>query len=142
MEKNEEKDEIMIARESPVVSDYIRLRELAGLSARSEEGAAIGLQNSLFAVSLYAGDELIGMGRVIGDGGCFMQIVDIAVRPDFQGRGLGKMIMKELIDYLDREAPPKTYVSLMADVPADQLYLKFGFQYTAPRSQGMYLVTR
>ncbi|MNI32668.1 Acetyltransferase (GNAT) family protein [compost metagenome] len=71
-----------------------------------------------------------------------MQIVDIAVRPDFQGRGLGKMIMKELIDYLDREAPPKTYVSLMADVPADQLYLKFGFQYTAPRSQGMYLVTR
>ncbi|MNJ67709.1 Acetyltransferase (GNAT) family protein [compost metagenome] len=71
-----------------------------------------------------------------------MQIVDIAVSPEFQGRGLGRTIMQELIDYLDREAPPRTYVSLIADVPADQLYVKFGFQYTQPRSQGMYLVTR
>lgn len=138
----EKKHEIVIVRESPKVSDYMRLRERAGLSARSEEGAAIGLQNSLFAVSLYDQDELIGMGRMIGDGGCFIQIVDIAVSPDFQGRGLGRMIMQELIDYLDQEAPPRTYVSLIADVPADQLYLKFGFQYTGPRSQGMYLVTK
>ncbi|MFD2882298.1 hypothetical protein ACFTAO_51075 [Paenibacillus rhizoplanae] len=30
------------------------------------------------------------MGRVIGDGGCFFQVTDIAVKPSFQGRGLGK----------------------------------------------------
>lgn len=137
----ERKNDIVIVRESPEVFDYMKLRERSGLSPRSEEGAAIGLQNSLFAVSLYVQDELIGMGRVIGDGGCFMQIVDIAVSPDFQGRGLGRMIMQELMNYLDRKAPPRTYVSLIADTPADQLYLKFGFQYTQPRSQGMYLVT-
>lgn len=138
----EKKNVIVIVRESPKVFGYMRLRERAGLSPRSEEGAVIGLRNSLFAVSLYDQDELIGMGRVIGDGGCFMQIVDIAVSPDFQGRGLGRMIMQELIDYLDQEAPPRTYVSLIADAPADQLYIKFGFQYTQPRSQGMYLVTK
>lgn len=138
----EKKNDIVIVRESPKVLDYMKLREKAGLSPRSEEGAVIGLRNSLFAVSLYAQNELIGMGRVIGDGGCFMQIVDIAVSPEFQGRGLGRTIMQELIDYLNREAPPRTYVSLIADVPADQLYVKFGFQYTQPRSQGMYLVTR
>ncbi|MNN05621.1 Acetyltransferase (GNAT) family protein [compost metagenome] len=140
MKKNEGTHDIIIVHESPSVRDYMRLRELAGLSARSLEGAAIGLQNSLFTVTLYAQEELIGMGRVIGDGGCFMQIVDIAIRPDFQGRGLGKTVMTELMEYLNREALPKTYVSLLADVPADQLYVKFGFQYTQPRSQGMYLV--
>ncbi|MNO42434.1 Acetyltransferase (GNAT) family protein [compost metagenome] len=140
MKINEGTHDITIVHDSPSVRDYMRLRELAGLSARSVEGAAIGLENSLFAVTLYAREELVGMGRVIGDGGCFMQIVDIAVRPDFQGRGLGKMVMKELMDYLNREAPPKSFVSLLADVPADQLYMKFGFRYAQPRSQGMYLV--
>lgn len=33
----------------------------------------------------------------------------------------------------------KTNVSLIADVPADRLYMKYGFQYTEPRSRGMYL---
>ena len=33
------------------------------------------------------------MGRVIGDGGLFFQVVDIAVEPAHQGRGLGKAIV-------------------------------------------------
>lgn len=34
------------------------------------------------------GNRAVGMGRVIGDGGCFFQIVDIAVDPADQGQGL------------------------------------------------------
>lgn len=78
------------------------------------------------------------MGRIIGDGGCFMQVVDIAVRPDLQGRGLGKTIMGEIMGFLESQAPPLTYVSLIADVPADKLYRRFGFEYTAPGGLGMY----
>lgn len=130
---------LKILHEAPSLEDYLALRRQAGLSERSREGAAIGLRNSFFTVSVYRESELVGMGRVIGDGGCFMQVVDIAVRPDFQGQGLGKWVMGEIMEYLEREAPPKTYVSLIADVPADRLYLQFGFQYTQPRSQGMYL---
>lgn len=131
--------QVRIVREVPDAENYAALRKQAGLSPRSEQGIKIGLGNSLFGVSLYAGDELIGMGRVIGDGGCFLQIVDIAVRPDYQGQGLGKFIMDELINYLKRETPVDAYVSLIADQPADKLYLKYGFRYTAPDSLGMYL---
>ncbi|MFD3259901.1 GNAT family N-acetyltransferase [Paenibacillus lentus] len=131
--------QVRIVREVPDAENYAALRKQAGLSPRSEQGIKIGLGNSLFAVSLYAGDELIGMGRVIGDGGCFLQIVDIAVRPDYQGQGLGKLIMDELINYLKEETPVDAYVSLIADQPADKLYLKYGFRYTAPDSLGMYL---
>jgi len=46
--------------------------------------------------------------------------------------------MSELINYLDEHAPAHSYVSLIADLPADQLYKKFGFDYTQPRSVGMY----
>lgn len=137
-----EREEVRIVRGIPDAGAYALLRRQAGLSPRSEQGMKIGLGNSLFAISLYAGDagdELVGMGRVIGDGGCFLQIVDIAVRPDYQGQGLGKLIMDELMNYLKNETPDEAYVSLIADQPADKLYLKYGFRYTAPESLGMYL---
>lgn len=127
-----------IKYEAPGVIDYLELRQLAGLSPMSKEGAVVALPNSLFAVTLYENENLIGMGRVIGDGGCFFQVVDIAVHPDCQGKGLGKTIMNEIMAYLNQHTPDKSYVSLIADSPADHLYQKYGFQYTLPRSQGMY----
>ncbi|MCM3003514.1 GNAT family N-acetyltransferase [Priestia koreensis] len=122
----------------PEVEAYRRLRVKAGLSPKSERAAEKGLSNTLYAVTIYEEDQLIAMGRVIGDGGCFLQIVDIAVHPQFQGKGLGKQVMSQLMTYVDEIAEIGTNVSLMADVPADQLYLKFGFEYAAPRSLGMW----
>jgi len=128
-----------VIHQTPEAAEYMALRVAAGLSPKSMEGAKIGLQNSVFAVVLRNADkQLIGMGRIIGDGGCFYQIVDIAVDPAYQGQGLGKTIMTELMTYLDQHAPEGSYVSLIADVPADQLYQKYGFAPTAPRSVGMY----
>jgi ribosomal protein S18 acetylase RimI-like enzyme len=102
------------------------------------EAATIGLKSSLFGVTVYDGKKAIGMGRIIGAGGCFYQIVDIAVDPHYQGKGLGKTIMKELMQYLEKHAPKSAYVSLIADQPADHLYKQFGFQYTYPKSVGMF----
>lgn len=62
-----------IRQELPSVEDYLALRQEAGLSPMSIEGAAVGLPNSAFAVTVYAGEQLVGMGRVIGDGGCFFK---------------------------------------------------------------------
>ncbi|WP_191561273.1 GNAT family N-acetyltransferase [Metabacillus idriensis] len=124
--------------ESPSAEEYIKLRMAAGLSKKNEAAAEIGLRNSIFTVCLRQSGRLIGMGRIIGDGGCFYQIVDIAVDPEFQGKGLGKIVITELTDYLEENAPEHSYVSLLADVPADGLYKKFGFEYTSPKSLGMY----
>lgn len=122
----------------PAPADYINLRLEAGMSEKSVEAAKIGLENSLFSVTVFHESVLVGMGRVIGDGGAFFQIVDIAVKPAFQGKGLGKLVMKELMAYLDKHTYEGSYVSLIADAPADKLYEQFGFSYTYPRSQGMY----
>ncbi|WP_079086032.1 GNAT family N-acetyltransferase [Streptomyces silvensis] len=121
----------------PSAETYIRLRTGAGLSAKSVEAAEAGLPNSWYGVVLLHGDEPIGMGRVIGDGGCFFQIVDICVAPEHQGAGLGKKIMGGLIAELERRAPAGAYVSLIADGDARFLYRKFGFLETAPASVGM-----
>ena len=123
----------------PSVETYRHLRTAAGLSAKTVEAATRGLPNSLFAVQILCAGEPVGMGRVIGDGGSFYQVVDIAVLPAHQGRGLGKMIMGAISDYLAREVPESAYVSLIADGEAYRLYEQFGFALTAPASQGMAL---
>ncbi|MFD1957229.1 GNAT family N-acetyltransferase [Paenibacillus thailandensis] len=122
----------------PEPEEYAALREAAGLSPKDVAKSAVGLPNSLFAVTLRDSGKLIGMGRVIGDGGCFFHVVDIAVDPAYQGRGLGKRIMRRITEYLDAHASSGAYVSLMADVPADHLYKQFGFVYGYPKSVGMY----
>lgn len=121
----------------PDVDDYLRLRELSGLSAKSPEAAAKGLGNTLYGVSLIQDGEMIGMGRVIGDGGCFFVVVDIAVHPDFQRLGLGKRIMQALDAWLRANAPVSAHVSLLADGDARHLYAQYGFIETAPASIGM-----
>nr|WP_218878624.1 GNAT family N-acetyltransferase [Pseudomonas flavescens] len=115
------------------------MRTAAGLSAKTVEAATRGLPNSLFAVQILCAGEPVGMGRVIGDGGSFYQVVDIAVLPAHQGRGLGKQIMAAISDFIAREVPESAYVSLIADGEAYRLYQQFGFALTAPASQGMAL---
>ncbi|MFD5722769.1 GNAT family N-acetyltransferase [Streptomyces sp. NPDC127036] len=123
---------------TPSVETYRRLRTGSGLSGKPVEAAQAGLPNTWHAVSVLHDGEPVGMGRVIGDGGCFFQVVDICVLPDHQGRGLGRRIMKALVDELERRAPDGAYVSLIADGDARFLYEKFGFTPTAPASIGMH----
>lgn len=114
--------------EAPSPEDYCNLRANAGMSSKSIEAAIKGLPHACFNVTLYENDMLIGMGRVIGDGGTVFQIVDIAVKDIYQGLGHGMAIMHEIMKYIESVAEEGTYVSLIADYPADQLYEKFGFK--------------
>lgn len=127
-----------ITYDPPNAVEYINLRLEAGMSGKSLEAAKIGLKNSLFAVAVYDESTLVAMGRIIGDGGAFFQVVDIAVKPAYQGKGLGKLVLRDLMQYLDKHTYEGSYVSLIADAPANKLYEQFGFDYTFPHSYGMF----
>ena len=132
-----------IIHATPSVENYISLRTFTGLNSKTLQAATVGLANTLFAVQVIESsspDIIVGMGRMIGDGGCFFQIVDIAVLPAHQGKGLGKMIMKELKEWMNKNVPKSGTVLLFADGRASELYRQFGFVETAgltPSSVGM-----
>ncbi len=126
-----------IVQGAPSVEDYLRIRREARLSAKSPAAAAKSLPNSLFAVKVVRDGETVGMGRVIGDGGCFFQVVDIAVVPAHQGKGLGRRIMEEIMAFIEGNALPGTYVSLITTDP--DFYKRFGFKLTSPPDDGMCL---
>lgn len=122
----------------PPVDDFLRLRMISGLSPRPREAAEKALPNSLYGVHVKNETQIVGMGRVVGDGALNFEIVDVAVDPTHQGIGLGRKVMEHIMEYLGKHAPKGALISLMADVPA--LYEKFGFRLMRPESEGMYMV--
>ncbi|WP_247003560.1 GNAT family N-acetyltransferase [Halosolutus gelatinilyticus] len=137
-ERHDGTDPYILREGLPDPETFAALRDAAGMTARSPEGVERGLPNSLYgAIAVYEpADEVVGMGRIVGDDGMVYQISDMAVHPDHQGRGLGTRIMELLKSHIEETAPPGAYVNLMADV--DDFYERFGYEETRPASKGMY----
>ncbi|WP_217523147.1 GNAT family N-acetyltransferase [Vibrio metschnikovii] len=119
----------------PSPKEFCDMRVKAGLSPKSLKAATIALPNSLYGISIRNGDELIAMGRVVGDGACNFEVVDVAVDPSYQGRGLGRKVMECIDSYLSSVALDGSYVSMIADEPA--FYEKLGYKLVSPSSEGM-----
>ena len=125
----------------PSVKDFLSLRDSAKMGERSIEGAKKGLGNELYCAVLYLKetDELIGMGRVVGDGGTVFHICDMVVKAEWQKKGGGTMIMDALMRFIEELNIADAYVNLIADVGG--FYEKWGFKPTRPSSKGMFLKT-
>lgn len=79
--------------------DFVRLRIQTGFAEIPIEHARKALQNGLINVSAIYNGELVGMGRLVGDGTMYWYLQEIIVLPEFQGKGIGTMIVNHLVDY-------------------------------------------
>src|SRR5690349_24979203 len=124
---------------APGVDAYLGLRKRSGLSPKTREQAAAALPGSWAACHVVheASRQTVGMGRVLGDGGWYFHVVDMAVLPEHQRRGIGDTILTALLARIRAAAPPGAVVNLLADVPGRRLYARPGFAETAPGSIGM-----
>jgi len=124
-----------VAMEPPTPREFVRLRSVAGMRERSLDAAKAGIGDECAVVTIRKDGDLVGMGRIVGDGATVFQIVDVAVAPEHQGRGLGRRVMDELVSWLETNAPPSAFINLIASEPA--FYERFGFESCAPELVGM-----
>lgn len=126
--------QLLLENDTPSIEEYRDLRAATELSLKTVEQAERALP---VVVKSKDSGTVVGMGRIVGDGGWYFHIVDMAVHPDHQRKGLGGAIMARLMCRILDEAPQGPYVSLVADEAGRPLYKKWGFVETAPRSVGM-----
>ena len=111
--------------------EYMKLREAVGWGLFPLEEAEAGLSNSYIWClrDNEASRRPIGIGRVIWDHGYVMYIADIIVIPEYQGNGLGRVIMEQVMDFIHEQLKPgyKFMVSLCSAKGKDEFYKKFGF---------------
>lgn len=69
------------------------------------------------------------MGRVIGDGIYFF-IMDVVVRPEYQGNGVGSAIIKMILKHIEDEMSLDSRVSitLLSEIGKEEFYIKQGFK--------------
>jgi GNAT superfamily N-acetyltransferase len=77
----------------------------------------------------YEDGRLIGMGRVVGDGAVICYVQDLIVLPDYQGHGVGSMVLKALTEYVKSITEPGTEMmfGLMCAKGREQFHEKHGF---------------
>lgn len=123
----------------PSAADYLQMRHEAGLTPRTMEQAVLALPGSWSACHVVetASGRSVGMGRLLGDGGWYFHVVDMAVLPAHQRRGIGTAVLIWLLNEVRERAPKDAFVSLMADPPGRRLYAKHGFTERRDLSIGM-----
>ncbi len=110
------------------VEEYNALVKAVGWTERHTGQAQVGLSNSVSFVARVEGTP-VGMTRIVTDGGYIALIVDMIVHPDYQGKGLGKTLMRMAMGYLRQRIPEGAfiYLNLMSAKGKDEFYKKLGF---------------
>lgn len=108
---------------------YNALRESVGWTPHPADRAAPALARSLYTVTARVGDTPIGMARLVGDG-LYMLLVDVAVAPAWQGRGVGQALVAQTLFWARRSLPAgaRATVLLASAAGKEGFYARFGFR--------------
>lgn len=123
--------------------DLYELEELCdavGWARRPVRKVRKAIQNSFLVISMWEerGNRrrLIGFSRATSDHAFNATIWDVVVHPDYQGKGLGKTLMKQLIKKLRSE--DISNVTLFADPHVVDFYRNLGFVPDPEGIKGMF----
>jgi ribosomal protein S18 acetylase RimI-like enzyme len=95
--------------------------------------AKTSLNNSLFHVIVSDKSQLIGMGRVVGDGAMYFYIQDVIVDPSYQHYGVGSVLMEQIENYLFVAAKKGSTIGLLAAKGKEAFYTRYGYIPVPPQ---------
>jgi ribosomal protein S18 acetylase RimI-like enzyme len=126
----------------PTPGEHRAMFEAVGWQPYTEAETGQALANTLYGVIALKDGAIIGMGRVIGDGGKFFYVQDFAICPEYQGQGIGTAMMDRMMAYIQSAAPGDPFVGLFATEMAIPFYRKYGFEPRTEILSGMWTVVQ
>lgn len=104
----------------PLVADTLKQ---VGMAHHQPEVHRRAFAASYVTVFVRYDGQLVGFGRAISDGAYQSALYDVAVRPEYQGRGIGSLIVENILTHL-----PKGNVILYASPGKEPFYQTLGFR--------------
>ena len=110
--------------------DLYQLQELFNLAAfwakeRSIKDWGTAIANSEPVVSIWDRELLIGFARATSDGIYRATIWDVAIHPDYQGKGLGSKLVETVLSHPRMQKVERVY---LMTTHQQEFYEKIGFQ--------------
>ncbi len=138
---NASSDRILFSTERDI--DLYELEELCdavGWSRRPLRKVKIAIEHSFLVASMWQvrgnRKRLIGFARATSDHAFNATIWDVVVHPEFQGKGMGKALMKYMLKKLRSEEISN--VTLFADPHVVDFYRGMGFMTDPEGIKGMF----
>ncbi len=114
------------------------MRSSVGWTPLVEEQAQACIENSDFIVSCRENNETLGCARVFWDKGYIAYLADVMVRPEYQGQGIGKALVSECIQYIDRQLKEgwRIKIVIVSAKGKEPFYEKLGFRIRPNNNDG------
>ena len=123
------------------INEFLEMVESVGWKTYSELQVKKALKNTMYMVKATVDGKLAGIGRVVGDYSIVCILIDICVKPEFQGHGIGLKITNELKRLIETNVSEgeKMQIELTPTAGNEAFYEKAGFKYKPDKITGMYL---
>jgi len=96
------------------------------------------LLNTIYSIVAIKDNEIVAMGRLLGDASIYWYINDVYVLTEYQGCGIGREIVNRLLQYVKENSLLGTEVSvcLMCAQDKEAFYEKLGFRIRPHEYEG------
>lgn len=114
---------------NPTPKEFNHICEKTDNVTREERVIEEAFSNTLYCISVYDGDNIVGYGRLIGDKTMVIYLQSIMVIPEYQNKGIGTEIINRLVDKVKeyKLKSPELRCYLFSCKGKETLYKKFGF---------------
>ena len=131
----------MIEYNKLTLDEYTDILNSVGWRIPSERLLKISLEKGINVKYILDG-ETVGMARFVTDGGYAGLLMDVIVKPEFQGNGYGKKLISSLIEFIKANLldDEEMMIQLLSAPGKQNFYSKFGFKVKKEIAEdGMYM---
>ena len=123
------------------INEFLEMVESVGWETYTEEQVKRALDNTMYMIKVMVDDKLAGIGRVVGDNSIVCILSDVCVKPEYQGKGIGTIIVNRLRELIEENVGvgEKMQIELTPTAGNEAFYQKCGFKYKPEKITGMYL---
>ncbi len=120
---------IIIQENNLTVQQFEYLYKSTGWPLFSSSQVRQSLKNDVYHISAWIENEIVGMGRLLGDMAMYWYIQNLIVLPEYQSIGVGTTIMNYLLTFVRNNSLSNSQVviGLMCSEHTASFYQKFSF---------------
>ncbi len=100
------KDEPFVVTNTIPVQAFCQLRAAVHFQPLTKSQAEQVLVHTTAVIAIRHGDRYVGITRILFDYGTDAYLTDVIVHPDYQGQGIGGLLVKNALTYLQAHVQP------------------------------------
>ncbi len=136
----EEGVKLHVEKRSPSQEEYRSLRNQSDWYTVGNQFEKAAFGKEVYCVVVLDGPNVIGMGRIVGDGAIYFNIQDLIVHPNYNSKSVGRLIMDHIENFFETGASRHAYIGVLATRETRELYKKYGFTERKTKNSEMFKI--